>query len=494
MDPSGMSLDELLSLGKDAAKSRTATESDAAKAIAEAQDIKKNETERLQRKTKNDATIAGQKTDLAQSKTPFGITDPTLLGHIERGPLGDPEGFARAAHDDPEGAQTLLDNTKMALGIDAPGATNAAPIRKGTQHTANGDIPYFTNLAGNAGAEGGPMADVTGLMPYASGASAGSKLDEWASSNDPMKRAVARKLSDAESNLKYGDKGSQVIGRKVASMIPGAEKDIAALGPDAASDKWMQGVASGDYPLAVVGELTQYTKDKAASQSDAEFAQHTNEAREYARWNGTESTLAKLRDMRADPSNGWNPRHIAAVEADIKRSGVSAVSKQGVMDPEGYLPQTTADVAQWNDKRQAPDFVQNPFRPLTVANPKGTQAVPSMVEDAHAQASQGLLDQVQGAPSIGAPAKTAYSYTTGGGGGAAPPDSGIKEGPGYSFGRSFFDAGPTGPGSRILPEGSGGIGDELALLSSGINNRAEEGPLTRAARLKREAARRARGA
>jgi hypothetical protein len=502
-------LDDLLA--QVGSKKNVALDTDAARKLEEEKALKRqgerNAAVNAVDKARNAADYKAQLAENAKNEAKFGTSDTGMLRKLEgQGPF-DEHNFALLAKEDPEAANKQLDSIEETLGMRKPAgggaqdATGGAAIRRGTQHIADGrDIPYFTNLPGAAGSQGGPMENVSDLALYNAGP-AGTGGD-WATSNDPVKRAVARKIADARNVVKLGEKGEGYVGKKVASMVPQAEQDVTDLGSDAASAKWMAGVEKGDYPLGVVHQLTSYTKDKAAQAEDAQYETKRDQVMQWARWNGADQALARIHEERQ--AGTGNPKHLAAIEKEVRAKMRPSTDKNAVMSPYEYLPATAQDVETWTGKDAQPDYVEDPFKPAHIGNPKGTEPVPNVVADKHQAATGALLDTVTNAPSIGAPARTAYSYTAGAGGtqnsgahGTVPSEaSKVSKGPGFQIGGDFLDAGPSAGEEAGYGKGPWGAltgaGAALGEFMQGVSGGAE-GPLTREQRLRHEAVRRARG-
>lgn len=475
------------------------------KDIAEAEAIKRHEVDRNSRRAKNDATRA--QLDKTNKPALLGVTDPSLLSQIESGPLGDSKNFKRVAANDLEGGRAMIDSTKQALGLmDAPPAAVAGEFRKGTQTLTDGrQIPYFTNLQGapgdaetDSGMAGGIPSNVSELEHYSAGApgSRASKLNEWANSNDPTKRAVAAKLTAAEHELKYGDKSARVIGSQVAKDSSDFEKLVSEVGIEGATQEYLKKIESGDRALPVLHELTRLSKDKVETAERAEYEQRRQQVLTWARTHGAKDALTRLSE--ATQQGIGKPDHNAAIEKELRTFARSATSGDLDSAPEqDFIPATGEDVDQWPENRKTgQDFYQkDPFKPGTIVNPKGTTPTPQVVEQDNQAAQADLLDTVTGAPSIGAPARTPYSYTAQGG--APPPEQSSQKGPGYELGGDFWNAGPSageqmgnGPWGA-LSGAAGAIGEAVQGLSHAAGGR--ESPAERQRRLAKEAARRARG-
>jgi hypothetical protein len=342
------------------------------------------------------------------------------------------------------------------------------------------------------------MENVSDLAPYNAGP-AGTGGD-WATSNDPVKRAVARKVAEARDTVRLGEKGAGYLGKKVAGMLPQAEQDITELGPEGANKKWLAGVEHGDYPLSVADALTGHTREQAADEKDKQFAVQRESALTYANTHGVQNTLEML--QRAETAGNGDPKTFALLRNELTKRSTTAIKAIGSMTPSKYLPATGEDVDQWPDKAVRRDFsLTDPFKPAHMANPGGTKPIPEVDADQEQAAQGSLLDTVTGAPSIGTPARTAYSYTAGAAGAAGneraaptPPSPAaptVQKGPGYQIGGSFWDATPEDEKGKSKPQ-LPNPRDDIEAFMQGLSG-GEEGPLTRKARLRREAARRARG-
>lgn len=507
IDASGF--DELVNAGFTARDINKQNEMDDSTALSAA--LKKKQAQDAARKAQTDAEYQAQQAANTKNEAKYGTSDTAMLRKLEGVGSIDDKDFALLAHEDPEAATKRLDAFEQTLGMKSAGAQGATPsasggagIRRGTQHTADGrEIPYFTNLPGDAGAQGGPMANVSGLAPYNAGPGSGGGGGgaDWATSDDPVKRAVARKVAEARDVVQLGEKGEGYIGKKVAGMIPQAEKDITELGPEGANTKWLQGVEHGDYPLQVANALVSHTKEQAADEKDKQFAIQRESALTYANTHGVQNTLEAL--QRAEMAGDGDPKTFALLRNELTKRSTTAIKAIGSMTPSKYLPATGEDVDQWPDKVVRRDFsLTDPFKPAHMANPGGTKPIPQVAEDQQQAAQGALLDTVTTAPSIGTPAKTAYSYTAGGG---ATPSANMPQAPGImdriSRAGSSAAAHAAQAGARGLNERQPGdpldelglpSGDDVSAFMQGLSG-GEEGPLTRQQRLRREAARRARG-
>jgi hypothetical protein len=459
------------------------------------------------------ADVAQGEAQNAKNKSTYGTTNPEAIRALDMpgSPLIDPDAFKLLSAAHPEEATRILDSIDKSSGR---GPTSAEPIRRGTQTTEHGDIPYFTNLPGAAGDVGGPMAGVRDLAPYAPGGSPnpGNAHDPLAGITDPEERAVARKIADAREQVTYGPKTPEFIGRKVAEGLPQALEDLKTLGDEGAAAKNMKLVEQGKMSFAVAEALSMQTKDAASKQAEAGYAQNEKNYFDVARARGVTTALDLLNQN--EQSGLHTPSEARRLEAQLTSKAKSQLSTDAATTPDLFLPATIADAVNWKWSYPLPEHitypggaggrapdeglprgVPMPSRPASLINPNGQGPSPQEVTGKKvAQSSQDLISTVTGPDQVGKPARTAFSYTI-------PKETSISQPFGFdsspeavkaATSGGFWHSGKSGgEGSHILPEGSGGLQDELELLVSGMGGRTPEGAGTRMARLRREAAQRA---
>lgn len=468
------------------------------KDIAEAEAIQRHEADRNARRAANNAKLAalnasGKAAETSRMK--FGTNDPATIrkADVPGNPISDPDAFKLLASAHPEEATRVLDTVGSALGITGGSQAPAAEFRKGTQTTPDGrQIPYFTNLQGDAGVSGGPMAGVTGLEHYNAGNI--ERGDAWADSTDPAKRGVAREMTNARSMIENSPKTQDAIGRDVAARFPSALKDVTELGEEGARAKWLKDVEAGKMSYPTMQHLGVQTGEEAARQDEAKYESTRQKYFEWARGRGVVGALQTLSEHAQ--SGTLDPKYAARIERDLIEKAKSREDPEADLAPDAFLPYTVADAANWRWSTPRPDKIEDPSKPPTLLNPGGLAPGPEERMQKRVELSGAtLLDTISGPEATGAPARTMDSYTVKGG--ATPRDAGPRSGAGWQFGGSFWDAGPSageqmGTGPMGVLTGAGeAIGEATQGLSHAAGGR--ESPAERKRRLAKEAARRARG-
>lgn len=439
-----LDLNQLLDLGGRVGAGKTSSSSVSLnQAIREAQEADemdtksstKGATSRAEKVARAKAGTAQRESERAANEKQYGTGETSKVNAVRgQGPFN--KGFEQLAAGDPLRATQELDFVEQTLGLKSsnpktPPAKEDAPIRKGV-HTgaAGGDVPYFTNLPGAAGSSGGPMEGVRDLKEYnASPRTAGLG---GGANEDPRMRGVAERIRSARDEVQYGAKSGDVIAKEVSGKFDSAVKDIKELGNEAASQKWLGQVASGELSDAAYKRLHAEAATVAADQDELEYAKMREQVTTVARNEGVTNALQFLKENTLGGTGG-NPKHMKRVETELRMRARPAASTEMQMTPDLYLPASRADAMQVLGR--APGTAVDAKAPPTLLNPHDGPTAANVAHQAAEDAGMTLEELVQG--QAGTKAKTASDYTgPATDAGPAPGSFGTRENPRSDAGKA----------------------------------------------------------